>query len=106
MLLARDSARPTKNDGLGAIRFVVKGLVVLSFLVLVTGINYASTGELPALWSDGDVATISSDVAMNFYRRNLRSQDVRYSSGPPLPELASTLALSNYIKRSTSSILC
>lgn len=84
-MMSRPGTRSAvRTDGLGAAKLLIKTGVILSFLVLLTGLNYLSTGDTPILWSNGDVASISSDVAMNFYRRNLRSDEVRtFSNRPP-----------------------
>ena len=63
------------NDGMGAIRFAVKGGVIISFLVLITTFNYLSTGQIPSLWTTGDDFITSTDHAVTFLQRNLKDDD-------------------------------
>jgi hypothetical protein len=79
-------AKTPMYDGLGGLRFAVKGGVIISFLVLITTFNYLSTGQVPSLWTAGDDFVASTDHAMSFLQRNLKDddEDVRTAFGSML----------------------
>lgn len=73
--------RPSRSDGLAGARFVVKSLVIVSFLVLITTFNYISTGQVPTLWETGDALSASTEHAVTFLTRGLKDDgEVRLSS--------------------------
>lgn len=73
-MLKKSDVRPPRSDGMAAARFAVKAVVIVSFLLLVTGINYATTGEVPSLWNTGDVLASTTEQAVNFMGRGLRDE--------------------------------
>ena len=74
-MISRDKLRPSRSDGLAGARFVVKSLVIISFLVLLTGYNYLATGQVPTLWSAGDDIAASTEHMVQFVSRKLRDDD-------------------------------
>ena len=74
-MITKEKPKQPRSDGLGGVRFVVKSLVIVSFLVLITGYNYYTTGEVPSLWNTGDGLSTSADHAMQFVRRKLTEDD-------------------------------
>lgn len=74
-MISRDKLRPSRSDGLAGARFVVKSLVIISFLVLLTGYNYLATGQVPTLWSAGDDLASSTEHMVQFVSRKLKDDD-------------------------------
>lgn len=76
----QQSVRASHSDGLAGARFIVKSLVIVSFLILITTFNYVSTGQVPTLWETGDALTSTTEHAVLYMSRGLKDDgEVRLS---------------------------
>lgn len=74
MLVSKEPARASRSDGLAGVRFLVKALVIVSFLLLLTGYNYYVKGEVPNLWSSGEGFSLVSDEFVSLTSRQLKEE--------------------------------